>query len=76
MSARTERNINAVRDSVARRQEKSLRQRSQEPGTSPEPLRLVLISDLHLYAQKIQTKHKLTDADMKNAQRCVNGFVT
>ena len=47
VSARTERNIDAVRDSVGWSPKKSLRRRSQEPGISRESLRRVLKSDLH-----------------------------
>ena len=65
VSARTERNIDAVRDSVGRSPKKSLQRRSQELGISRESLRHILKSDLHLYPYKIQIKQKLTEADME-----------
>ena len=63
-STRTQRNIDAVRDSVGRTPKKSLRRRSQLLGISRESLRRVL-KDLHFYPYKIQTKQKLTDVDME-----------
>ena len=62
-SARTEENIAAVRNSVGRSPKKSVRRRSQELRMTRESLRRVLMSDLHLYAYKIQIKQQLTDAD-------------
>ena len=64
VSARTERNIDAVRNSVGHSPKKSLRQRSQELGISRESLRCVLKADLHLYPYQIQIKQNLTEADM------------
>ena len=64
-SARTERNIDAVQDSVGRSPKKSLRRRSQELGISRESLRRILKSDLNLYPYQIQIKQKLTQADME-----------
>ena len=64
-SARTEENIAAVRNSVGRSPKKSVRRYSQELGMTRESLRCVLMSDLHLYAYKIQIKQQLTDADKK-----------
>ena len=65
VSARTQRNIDAVRDSVSRSPKKSLRRRSQLLGMSRESLRRVLKKDLHLYPYHIQIKQKLTEVDMK-----------
>ena len=66
VSARTERNIDAVRDSVGWSPKKSLQQCSrQELGISWESLRHVLKSDLHLYPYQIQIKQKLMEADME-----------
>ena len=65
VSARPERNIDAVRDSVGRSPKNSLRRRSQELGISPESLRRILKSDLNLYPYQIQIKQKLTQADME-----------
>ena len=64
VSARTERNIDAVRNSVGHSPKKSLRRRSQELGISRESLRRVLKADLHLYPYQIQIKQKLTEAVM------------
>ena len=64
VSARTERNIDAVQDS-GRSPKKSLRRRSQELGISRESLRRILKSDLNLYPYQIQIKQKLTQADME-----------
>ena len=65
VSARTVRNIDAVRNSVGHSPKKSLRRRSQELGISRESLRRVLKADLlHLYPYQFQIKQKLTEADM------------
>ena len=64
VSARTERNIDAVRNSVGHSPKKLLRRRSQELGISRESLRRVLKADLHLYPYQIQIKQKLTEADI------------
>jgi len=66
-SARTEENIAAVRNSVGCSPKKSVRRRSQELEMTRESLRRVLVSDLHLYAYKIQIKQQLTDADKKKS---------
>ena len=59
VSTRTERNIDAVRDSVGRNPKKSIRRRSQELGIPRESVRRVLKFDLNLYPYKIQIKQKL-----------------
>ena len=64
VSARTERSIDAVRDSVGRSPKKSIRRRSQELGIPRESVRHVLKFDLNLYPYKIQIKQKLTQADI------------
>ena len=64
-SARTQRNIDAVQDSVDRSPKKSLRRRSQLLGISRESLRRVLKENLHLYPYKIQIHQKLTEVDME-----------
>ena len=64
VSARTERNIDAVRNSVGHSPKKSLRRRSRELGISRESLRRVLKAGVHLYPYQIQIKQKLTEADM------------
>ena len=56
VSARTERNIDVVRDSVGRSPKKSIRRRSQELGIPRESVRHVLKFDLNLYPYKIQIK--------------------
>ena len=68
VSARTERNIDAVQDSVGWSPKKSLWWCSQELGISWESLRHVLKSDLHLYPYQIQIKQKLMEADM---EKCI-----
>ena len=55
VSARTERNIDAVRDSVGRSPKKSIRRRSQELGIHREYVRHVLKFDLNLYPDKAKT---------------------
>ena len=64
VSARTERNIDAVRDSVGRSPKKSIRRCSQELGIPRESVRHVLKFDLNLYPYKIQIKQKPTQADI------------
>ena len=56
VSARTQRNIDAVRDSVGRRPKKLLRRRSKLLGISRESMRHVLKENLHLYSYQIQIK--------------------
>ena len=58
VSARTERNIDAVWDSVGRSPKKSIRRSSQELGIPRESVRHVLKFDLNLYPYKIQIKQK------------------
>ena len=62
-SARTQRNSDAVRDSVGRSLKKSLKRRNQLLGISRGSLRRVLKENLYLYSYKIQIKQKLTEVD-------------
>ena len=64
-SARSQENIDAIRDSLGRSPRKSLRRRSQELGINRESIRRILVKDLQLYLYRIQIKHKLTQADME-----------
>ena len=65
VSVRTERNIDAVQDSVGRSPKKCLRRRSQELGISRKSFRRILTSDLNLYPYQIQIKQRLTQTDME-----------
>ena len=64
-SARSQENIDAIRDSVGRSPRKSLRRRSQERGINREATRRILVKDLQLHPYRIQINHKLTQADME-----------
>ena len=64
-SARSQENIDAIRDSLGRSPRKSLRRHSQELGINRESIRRILVKDLQLYLYRIQIKHKLTQADME-----------
>ena len=64
-SARSQENINPIRDSIGRSPRKSLRRSSQELGISRESIRRILVKNLQLYPYRIQTKHKLIQADME-----------
>ena len=59
-SARTDANVDRVRDSVARSPKKSLRRRSQQLGMSSASVRRILVIDLKLHPYRIQIKHQLT----------------
>jgi len=65
VSARTQRSIDAVRDSVGLSPKTSLRRRRRLLGISRESLRRVLKEDLHLYPYQIQIKQKVTKGDME-----------
>ena len=62
-SARSQENIDAIRNSVSRSPRKSLRRRSQELGINRDSIRRIVVKDLQLYRCMIQIKHKLTQAD-------------
>ena len=64
-SASSQENINPIRDSIGRSPRKSLRRSSQELGISRESIRRILVKNLQLYPYRIQTKHKLIQADME-----------
>ena len=64
VNARTERNIDVVRDSVGRSPKKSIRRHSQELGIPRESTRRVLKLDINLYPYRIQINQKLTQADI------------
>ena len=64
-SARSQENIDAIRDSIGRSPRKSLRRRSQEFGINRESIRRILVKNLQLYLYRVQIKHKLTQADME-----------
>lgn len=70
-TSRTQANIDAVRTSVGRSPQKSLRRRSQQLRVPRESLMRALISDLHLHPYKIQIKQTLTDQDKaKRVEMC------
>ena len=64
LTATSNDNVNAVRDSVRRSPKTSIRRHSQELGLSCATVQRILIKDLQLYPYWIQIKHKLTPADM------------
>ena len=53
-SARSQENIDAIRDSIGRSPIKSLRGRSQELGINRESIRRILVKDLQLHPYRIQ----------------------
>ena len=75
-SARSQENIDGIRDSVVRSPRKSLRCHSQELGINRESIRRILVKDLQLYPYRIQIKHKLTQADMEKRVAMCAGSVT
>ena len=64
-SARSQENIDAIRDSIGQSPRKSLQRGSQAIGINREFKRRTLVKDLQLYPYRIQIKHKLTQADME-----------
>ena len=73
-SSRTPENVRVVRGSVLHSPGRSVRRRSQELGIPRESVRRILINDLQLYPYRIQIKHKLTAADMRNREVMCDWF--
>ena len=63
VSARTELNIDTVRESTVRSPKKSIRRRSSELGLTKSTVQRILKQDLNLYPYKLEIKQTLTDRD-------------
>ena len=63
VSARTELNIDTVRESTVRSPKKSIRRRSSELGLTKSTVQRIMKQDLNLYPYKLEIKQTLTDRD-------------
>ena len=63
MSARTELNIDTVRELTVRSPKKSIRMRSSELGLTKSTVQRIIKQDLNLYPYKLEIKQTLTDRD-------------
>ena len=61
VSARTELNIDTVRESTVRSPKKSIRRRSSELGLTKSTVQRIMKQDFNLYPYKLEIKQTLTD---------------